>query len=139
MNIGRLKVFAVAASVCATALFASAGSAFASAGPSCTFGSSSGNTQTCFEIDGSGLHVDKMVVSAAVKDSARTLQVCVRGPDSALPFCDAFHSVGPGASNTLVWAPNRNVPAGVYCGRTWRQNNDGSHTLIGEVCFNVHS
>jgi hypothetical protein len=127
-----------AASVCAIGLFAGAGSAFASAGPQCTFGSSAGNTETCFQIDGSGTFVDDMITSATVFGSTRTLQVCVHGPDSALPFCTQFQPVAPGATIAIEWAPNRNVPAGTYCGRTWRLNDDGSHTMIGEVCFDVH-
>ncbi len=139
MRLTRLKVALIAASVSTMALFAGAGSALASAGPNCTFGSSSGNTLTCFQIDGSGLHVDDMIASATVENSGRTLQECIHGPDGALPKCTSFQFVAPGDTLGIGWFPNRNVPAGTYCGRTWRRNSDGSHTLIGEVCFSVHS
>jgi len=140
MRIRRLKVLLLAASLSATALFVGAGAAFASAG-GCTFGSSSGNTQTCFQISGQGLFVNSMFSGANIVNSgsARTLQACIHGPDAALPKCSPFVFVRPGdIPVTQSWFPNRNVPGGTYCGRTWRQNNDGSHTLIGEVCFTVH-
>jgi len=35
------------------------------------------------------------------------------------------------------WSPNSNEPSANYCVRTWRQNNDGSHTLIGEICIST--
>src|SRR2546421_4474526 len=120
----------MAASVCAMALLAGAGSAFADSGPACSIGSSNGNTLTCLSIQGTGLFVRHVTVTATVETSGRTLQVCIHGPDPALPLCSPFQFVSPGSTIRLGWSPNRNVSPGTYCARTWRQNNDGSHTLI---------
>jgi hypothetical protein len=138
VKLTRLKIGLLAAAVCTTALFVGAGTASADAS-GCTFGSSDGNVLTCTEIVGPGLFVDEMTASAEVLDATRTLQVCIHGPDSALPRCSAFEAVHPGDPPlTVQWFPNRDVPAGTYCARTWRRNADGSHTLIGEACENVH-
>jgi hypothetical protein len=139
MRLLRLKVAVIAASVCAMALFAGAGAAFADTGVVCTIGSSSGNTVTCFSITGSGLHVINMHATATIENSDRTLQLCIHGPDPALPLCSQFTPVGPGQTLSEDWNPNRDVAPGTYCARTWRLNNDGSHTLIGQVCFIVQS
>lgn len=138
MTLTRLKVALVAAFVCAVTPMASAGPAFADAND-CTLGTSSGNTLSCFVIINSGLSVSDMTAQASIENSGRTLQVCVHGPDPALPKCTDFVFVPKGGILTENWSPNRNVVAGTYCGRTWRRNSDGSHTLIGEVCFDVHS
>jgi hypothetical protein len=112
----------------------------------CTFGASDGNVHTCIFIDGpdQSRFVDEIDGSAEVLDSTRTLQVCIHGPASASlePHCSPFQVVHPGDSplHTEPWFPNRVMPAGTYCARTWRKNNDGSSpTLIGEACVDVHS
>lgn len=138
MKLTRLKIGLLAAAACTTALFVDAGAASADAS-GCTFGSSSGNVETCLSISGSGLFVNDMTASACVVNSTRTIQVCIHGPDSALPRCTPFEVVHPGSCITEQWFPNRDVPAGTYCARTWRENADGSHTLIGEACEDVHS
>jgi len=107
----------------------------------CTLGSSSGNVNTCISIIGQGLFVNEMTASADVLEASRTLQVCLHGPDAAtsLPRCTAFQAVQPGGTIVVQWFPNRNVPAGTYCARTWRKNTDGSKpTLIGQACEDVH-
>ena len=134
----RLKIGLLAAAVCTTAIFVGAGTASADAS-GCTFGSSDGNVETCISIIGQGLFVNEMTASADVVNATRTLQVCAHGPDSALPRCTAFQEVRPGATISVQWFPDRNVPAGTYCARTWRRNADQSHTLIGQACENVHS
>jgi hypothetical protein len=139
VRLTRLKIGLLAASICAVALFTSAGSAAASAGPRCTLGSSAGNTKTCFSINGPGLFVQEMHASAEILMSGRTLQECIHGPDSALPKCTSFRAIPPGGVQPITWSPNRTVSAGDYCARTWRLNSDGSHTLIGEACLNVHA
>ena len=138
MKITRLKIGLLAAAVCTTALLVGAGPASASAS-GCTLGSSSGNVVTCISILGEGLFVNEMTASADVVNSTRTLQVCLHGPASALPRCTPFEVVQPGGTITVQWFPNRDVPAGTYCARTWRKNADGSTTLIGQACENVHS
>lgn len=135
----RVKIGLLAAAVCATALFVGARVAWASAS-GCTTGSSSGNVETCVSVIGSGLFVNEITASAQVLDSTRDIQVCIHGPDAALPLCTLFQSVSPGDPPIVQpWSPNRDVPAGEYCARTWRDNADGSHTLIGEICVDVHA
>ncbi len=134
----RLKIGLLATAVCTTALLVGARVASASAS-GCTTGSSSGNVDTCFSVFGSGLFVEEMIASATVENSTRTLQECIHGPDSVLPLCTPFEVVPPGSTLTEQWFPEGDVPAGEYCARTWRENADGSHTLIGEYCVDVHS
>ncbi len=138
MRLTRLKIGLLAAAVCTTALSVGAGPAPASSS-GCTLGSSSGNVVTCISILGEGLFVSEMTASADVVDSARKIQVCLKGPSSSLPRCTDFQTVKPGGTIVVQWFPNRDVPAGTYCARTWRQNSDGSHTLIGQACEDVHA
>ena len=136
-----LKIGLLAAAVCTTALFVGARVASADA-QGCTFGSSSGNVFTCIIITSAGhggLFVSKIQATADVVNDTRKLQVCIHGPASGLPRCSDFEFVNPGDPPLPVqWSPNREVAGGEYCARTWRQNADGSHTLIGEACENVH-
>ena len=134
----KLKIRLLAAAVCTTALFADAGVASASA-TDCTTGSSGDNVETCIAVVGSGLFVIEMTATACVVDSTRTLQVCVRGPDSALAVCTPFEVVTPGSCIAKPVMFDRDVNhSGQYCTRTWRQNDDGSSpTLIGEQCEGV--
>lgn len=134
----RLKIGLLAAAVCTMAIFVGAGVASADSS-GCTLGSSSGNVVTCMSIIGDGLFVNEMTASADVVDSARTLQVCIHGPASALPRCTSFQNVQPGGTISVQWFPDRDVPAGTYCARTWRENSDGTTTLIGQACEDVHS
>ncbi|HEX3473454.1 MAG TPA: hypothetical protein VHT91_00360 [Kofleriaceae bacterium] len=142
VKLSRLKIGLLAAAVCTTALFVGARVASADA-HGCTFGSSDNNVLTCITITSAGhggLFVSEMEATAEVVDSARKLQVCIHGPASALPRCSDFEVVHPGDPPlTVQWFPNGDVPGGDYCARTWRMNDDGSHTLIGEACENVHS
>ena len=105
----------------------------------CTFGSSSGNTKTCFAISGSGLHVNSMKASATIENAARVLNVCITGPAPVLPLCTGFFDVGVGGTLSITWTPNANEPAGTYCGDTFRFNSNGSVTEIGSKCFSVHA
>jgi len=132
----RRKMGLLAVAVCTTALFVAAGAASADDGD-CTTGSSSGNVNTCVNIVGGGLLVNNITASAHVVDSTRTLQVCIHGPAAALPLCTDFEQVPPGSTLIKQWFPNADEPAGSYCARTWRENADGSHTLIGEACAPV--
>ena len=134
----HLKIGLLAVAVCTAALFVGARVASASAS-GCTTGSSSGNVDTCFTVLGSGLFVSEMIASATVENATRTIQVCIHGPDSVLPLCTPFETVSPGGTITKTWSPDGDVPAGEYCARTWRDNADGSHTLIGELCVDVHA
>ena len=107
------------------------------AGPYCTYGSSSGNTQTCFTVNGSGLYVDNMVLRACVMNSGRTLYAEITGP--SFTYFSSQSYVAPGSCLTFVVPVDKDVSGGYYYGDTWRVNSDGSSTLIGQEAINVHS
>lgn len=106
--------------------------------PPCTTGTSSGNVSTCIGVTGRGLLVQEIQTSATVINSARTIQNCLRGPDGTIG-CTPFKSVRPGDSIGVIWVPDSDEPAGNYCSRTFRLNPDGTDTLIGQVCVDVHA
>jgi hypothetical protein len=110
----------------------------ASAGPRCGTGSSAGNVTTCITINGPGLYVSWILATAQVNDSTRTIQVCIHGPLGPIQ-CSPFQSTSAGTQRSTFWNPNRDEPAGDYCANTWRRNNDGTHTQIGQECVNVHA
>lgn len=107
-----------------TALFVDAGAASADAF-GCTFGSSSGNVRTCISIigngTGDGLFVDEMTASAEVLDATRTLRCASTARPRPYRAALPFEVVHPGSTITVQWFPDRNVPAGTYCARTWRK------------------
>jgi hypothetical protein len=117
----------------------------------CTFGSTDGNVQTCFQIVGSGgtnvtsMSVTSCIKSAAYGGSARTLYQTIVDPYGNLMFKDGEQSVAAGSCYpgypTDTWFPRHGtVPvAGQYCGITWRVNTDNTATNIGEVCAGVDS
>ena len=102
----------------------------------CTYGSSGGNVQTCFDIVRSGLNVSYMSASASVVSSGRTLAVGVSGPSasaaSGYSFVGVHHSISASVPNLP-----RTMTAGKYCGTTYRKNANGSITQIGQVCFSI--
>jgi hypothetical protein len=102
----------------------------------CTAGSSSGNVTTCMSWSNSGTHIDDILGSATVNNVARTIKVCIRSNVSGTLACDrqGYIRIRPNERISVLWAPKRTEPAGMYCMRTWRRNNNGSVTLIGEVC-----
>jgi hypothetical protein len=114
--------------------------AYASAGPRCGTGSSSGNVNTCITIKGTGEHVDWILASAQVSQSTRNLQICIHGPNGSIQCnpANGYHSTGPGEEISTTWSPNAQEPSGDYCANTWRLNSDGSNTEIGHECLNVH-
>jgi hypothetical protein len=135
----RVKIGLLTAAACTTALCVGAGTASADTEDVvCTFGSSSGNVETCVSVIHSGLFVDEVTVSACVQDSTRTLQLCIHGPDPDLPICSPFEVVSRGNCIFESWFPDRDVPGGEYCARTWRANAGASPTLIGQPCVDVH-
>jgi hypothetical protein len=102
----------------------------------CTYGSSGGNVQTCFDIVRTGLDVTYMSVSASVISAGRTLGVAISGPSataaSGYSFAEVHHSISVSASRLP-----RTMAAGKYCGTTYRENANGSVTQIGQVCFSI--
>jgi hypothetical protein len=111
-------------------------------GPLCGTGASSGNVTTCITVNGSGLHVDSMTASATVNNSGRNIQVCIHGPSGTFGCNPGLHSyvfVSPGGFISHSVFPNANEPAGQYCANTFRLNDDGTNTMIGHQCGNVHA
>ena len=103
----------------------------------CTYGGSSGNTQTCIYVNGNGAFVSYMQSSAHVVSYGRVLQSCLHNPSGGRIGCTSYTYVGPGSTLTYTWAPHNYVTSGDYCALTWRQNTDGSTTQIGAVCLLV--
>lgn len=107
------------------------------AGPKCTYGSSSGNVNTCFTIVGHGLYVNYMKSSLCVTRSARWLHQQITGP-SFMKNSDQFlFYPGDCPDLTFTVPVNHNVKAGAYHVITWRWNGGQSYTNIGEVTLNV--
>jgi len=101
----------------------------------CTFGSSSGNVRTCFQIVGSGLFVNYMAASACVFNSGRTLHIEITGPSFTANSVQEF--VPPGICLDFTVSINADVAPGAYHAITWRYNGGSSYTNIGEVTWNV--
>ncbi|SRR6266478_7797626 len=108
----------------------------------CTTGSSSGNVTTCLTTYHNGRYVEQMKLSACVNSSARQLFVGIGGPHGALvenPDPQGYWII-PGYCNTIPWNPFATVPAGTYCGYTYRvveQNGAVNLYLIGKACITL--
>lgn len=102
---------------------------------SCTYGSSSGNVRTCFQIVGSGLYVDYMAASACVVNSGRTLHIEITGPSFTANSTQEY--VAPGNCLYFTVYIDGDVIAGAYHAITWRYNGGSSYTNIGEVTQHV--
>jgi hypothetical protein len=102
----------------------------------CTTGSSSGNVQTCMSWSISGTHINYIDGTAEVINVARTIKICIHSSVTGTIKCNpaGYIYVSPGGHIAVDWSPNKTEPSADYCVRTWRQNDDGSDTLIGEVC-----
>jgi hypothetical protein len=124
---------AQAAYLRASGSYVAAGTADASL---CTTGSSNGNVNTCITWSNSGIHINYIIGSATVINVARTIKVCIRSDVRGTLACDrqGYIRIRPNESISVRWAPNASEPAGTYCMRTWRDNNNGSVTLIGQIC-----
>lgn len=101
----------------------------------CTYGSSSGNVQTCFQIVGSYTYVDYMAASACVVNSGRTLHIEITGPSFTENSTQEY--VSPGYCLDFTVTVNGDVDAGQYHAITWRYNGGSSYTNIGEVTWSV--
>src|ERR1700683_4316227 len=106
-------------------------------GIGCTYGSSNGNVYTCIYVNGSGAYVNYMQATAQVTSSGRVLQECLHNPSGGRIGCTAYTYVAPGDTLPYTWAPYNYVTSGDYCAVTWRENNNGSTTQIGAICFLV--
>ena len=113
------------------------GIAIPDAASHCTYGSSSGNVDTCFAIGGSGLYVTSMVISATVVHAGRTLHSEIAGP--SLTYVTPNQYVAPGGYYDYSYNLFKDVGGGYYYGTTFRKNSNGTYTIIGQVAINVHS
>jgi hypothetical protein len=101
--------------------------------PACTFGSSSGNVETCANI----ISGPRATATATVLSSTRQLLVCVEEPSGILGACSNggnYETVKPGGGINAIYPPTGSAPAGMYCADTWRLNADGSSAMIGQAC-----
>lgn len=107
----------------------------------CTIGSSQGNVTTCMSWANSGTRIEQILGSATVSNVGRKIKICILSNVKGTIACDrqGYFSTGPHESLSVRWAPNRPERAGVYCVRTWRQNGNGTVTLIGDVCTTIAS
>jgi hypothetical protein len=108
---------------------------------SCTYGSSSGNVNTCLYVNGSGLYVNYASAGGQVIDYARTLEECIwYQPTGTYLDCGiGWAYITPGGIIPASWNPGSIEPSGNYCAVTWRQNSSGGPTDIGNACVSVHS
>jgi hypothetical protein len=107
---------------------------------SCTYGASSGNVHTCMSWSNNGNIINSIDGTAEVVNVQRTITVCIRSSVVGTIKCNpaGYIPVGPGGHIAVDWSPARPEPSGQYCVRTWRKNaDDGSNTLIGEVCTTI--
>lgn len=106
----------------------------------CTTGTSNGNVTTCFSVNGSGLYVQVMKVTACVHKATRRLFLEIASPTGkalAYDIPPGFY-ITPGSCHTKVYDPFKRVPGGNYCGLTYRANKGTTANLIGRKCINVH-
>jgi len=103
---------------------------------SCTTGSSSGNVDTCMSWSNSGTHINYIDGTATVINVARVIKICIHSSVTGTIKCNSsgYIYVSPGGHIAVDWSPNTTEPSATYCVRTWRQNDDGTDTLIGELC-----
>lgn len=102
----------------------------------CTIGSSKGNVNTCMTWNASGSVIKFIDGIAEVNNATRELKVCVHSSVVGTLACNpgGYIALTPGHHIAATWNPGRPELAATYCVRTWRKNNSGSVTLIGEVC-----
>jgi hypothetical protein len=105
----------------------------------CTYGSSSGNVHTCMAWSNSGSIINYIDGTAEVINSARVIEICIHSSVVGTIECNpsGYILVGPGGHIAVDWSPGRPEPSGTYCVRTWRQNSDGTTTMIGDVCVSI--
>jgi hypothetical protein len=109
----------------------------------CTFGSSGGNVQTCFQIVGpGGTSVDYMRASMCVFDSTRILRQEFVGPSFTKGLFTGKFTISPPPANNCIIStlpiPDGTVDPGNYTAITWRFNsNDNTFTNIGQVTWGV--
>jgi hypothetical protein len=137
MRFPRVQATIAALSICAALVVGGVTTASATFSV-CSFGSSSGNAQTCMQVLGSGLTVEEAQATVTMRLVPRTFKVCMTGPAGVIG-CNGpvplvvNHSIG------VLIQPFGTVQAGNYCSESYRKNSNGSFTHIAEACVNVHA
>jgi hypothetical protein len=137
MRFPRLRSALAALSVCTMLVVGGATTASATFS-ACSFGSSSGNAQTCMQVLGSGVNVEEADATVTMRQVPRTFEICMVGPSADLPACNGPVSLVVGQAIGVSWRPFSNEPAGNYCAESYRKNSNGTLTHIAEACVNVH-
>jgi hypothetical protein len=78
--------------------------------------------------------------TATVINAPRTIKICIHSNVAGTLKCNpgGYVYVGAGGLIAASWNPNASQPnTATYCARTWRQNSDGSDTLIGQLCTSL--
>jgi hypothetical protein len=132
-------ILALALGVLSVSLPSSASAMVRSDPTGCTIGSSNGNVDTCITWSNSGSIIKYIDGTAEVNNVVRTIKVCVRSSVVGTLKCnpEGYLRVSPGGHIAADWSPDRPEPSASYCVRTWRKNNNGSVTLIGQVCTSL--
>jgi len=101
----------------------------------CTTGSSGGNITTCFTIYHNGRYVRVMRLSACVHHTQRHLFLDIIGPHNAPLAGNDLPGfwISPGSCDIITYHPFHTVPAGTYCGHTYRVSGT-QLALIAKVC-----
>ncbi len=105
----------------------------------CTYGSSNGNVNTCMSYSISGTYINYIDGTATVINVPRKLTICIHSSVRGTIKCnrEGYITVNPGGHIYVNWNPKSTQPSANYCVRTWRKNNDGTNTLIGEICIST--
>jgi hypothetical protein len=102
----------------------------------CTTGSSHGNITTCFTVYHTGRYVEVMRLTACDHHAEREVFLAILGPHNQVLAEDPTLPgvwITPGTCTAITYHPFHTVPAGTYCGYTYRASGDHGY-LIGKVC-----
>jgi hypothetical protein len=92
--------------------------------------------ETCFRIDGQGLHIEN-AKAWTTNNSFYNIPAHfeIIGPSGHILNCADFHA-SPGRSPDCRWDPHADVPAGRYCTKLWAW--DGHWFQVGiNTCIDV--
>lgn len=89
----------------------------------CGDGATSGNEWVCVKVGQDPAYVE---IGTKVLHSTRTVATCLR-KDGDLVGCTPYEVLGPGQTETATFPY---TGPGRYCAVTWRENENGTYTLI---------
>jgi hypothetical protein len=118
------------------AIATTSGSAIPNTSPNTCNGG--GATTTCFQIFGTGLYVSEFLeTSTVLLPGYYVLEIS--GPSGFFNKADAWTDSSPTQFDFYLW-PERDMPAGTYCGSTWQSNDLGQAlALLSSACNTVHA